>query len=77
MILLLNNRHYSQKWLQKLHKMKKKIETEEKKEKQSEEVTAIVFKPFAFQGKHRIVGSEMNLKKEDYESLSEYLKLKE
>lgn len=56
--------------------MKKKIETEEKKEKQSEEVTAIVFKPFAFQGKHRIVGSEMNLKKEDYESLSEYLKLK-
>lgn len=76
MILLLNSPHYSQKWLQKPHKMKKKIETEEVKEIQMEEVIAIVSKPFAFQGKHRMVGTEMNLKKEDYESLSEYLLLK-
>lgn len=58
--------------------MAKQIKEEKKVEvKQTELITVIVKSPFAFNGKHRIVGSEMNLKKEDYESLSEYVKVKE
>lgn len=43
----------------------------------TEMITAIVKVPFAVKGQHKIVGTEMNLSKEDYNSLSEYLMLPE
>jgi len=58
--------------------MAKQVKEEKKEEtKLTELITVIVESPFAFDGKHRIVGSEMSLKKEDYESLSQYVKVKE